>query len=279
MSLKNMHLGTKLKELCFRALRLIGVFALIYACMVFYLALTERQKAFPRAITHTEANAAIQGKAKQLTCKLEDGIVLNGWSIGNESDPVLLYFPDAEEDAAQFLAEVESVSSNQLVAFNYRGSGENKGKPSEENFELDANQIAQCAVQINGKAPQTLVGRGTGAILATKQALIYQKYGTKNLILLDPLFSIADAVSEKYRKLYPKFLVRADVSISQEELNNSEITPVIIIDRKQFEQRTLNSVQDMKKRDIQHRNGETLKNMLIKNVILSAFQGDSLTIN
>lgn len=230
--------------------------------MVFYLALTERQKAFPRAISHKEANAAIQGKAKTITCKLEDGIILNGWSIGNEGDPVLLYYPDAEEDAAQFLAEIENLSGVQLVAFNYRGSGENKGKPSEETFEQDASQIAQCAAQINGKAPSTMAGRGTGAILAAKQALVYQKYGTENLFLLDPLFSIADAISQKYRKLYPKFLVRANVGLSQEESSNLKITAVTIIDRKQFEERTLNSIQILKNNRLHQREGESLKNTL-----------------
>lgn len=279
MDLKNLHLGTKLKELGFRILRLVGVFALIYVSMVFYLALTERQKAFPRAITHKEANAAIQGKAKALTCKLEDGIILNGWSLGNDGAPALLYFPDAEEDAAQFLAEVETIPGYQLVAFNYRGSGENKGKPSEENFESDASQIAQCAAQINGQAPFVIAGRGTGAILATKQTLIYQNYGTKGLILLDPLFSIADAVSEKYRKLYPKFLVRSNVSLLQEELNNLKNEPTIIIDRKQFEQRTLRSVQSLKNPAILQRNGEPLKSTLQNALNSSGFQGNSMRTN
>ena len=105
-----------------RALRLAGGLLLIYASMVFYLALTERQNAYPRAITHNEAQAAIQKVSSTLTCTLEDGIALEGWSIGNAQDPSLLYYPDADEDAAQFLAEVQGIEGYNLVAFNYRGS-------------------------------------------------------------------------------------------------------------------------------------------------------------
>ena len=47
-----------------RALRLAGGLLLIYASMVFYLALTERQNAYPRAITHNEAQALFTGRTK-----------------------------------------------------------------------------------------------------------------------------------------------------------------------------------------------------------------------
>lgn len=273
--MKNMNLGSKLKELCFRALRLIGVFAVIYVSMVFYLALTERQKAFPRAITHKEANEAIQGKAKQLSCTLEDGVVLGGWSIGNENDPILLYYPDAEEDAAQFLAEIEGVPGVQLVSFNYRGSGENKGKPSEENFENDGKQIFDCSTQINRTIPAYIMGRGTGSILAVQQFSREKGMNKSQLILSDPIFSIADAVSQKYRKLYPKFLVRADVGVSQTSFESIKKTPIVILDRKQFERRTLDNIRIMKNKTIVNRNGESLSKTLQESLEFSGFKGDS----
>ncbi|MCQ2107867.1 MAG: alpha/beta hydrolase [Fibrobacter sp.] len=274
MDQKKSQFAPKIKEFCLRALRLVGVFVLIYVCMVFYLALTERQKAFPRAITHKEANEAIQGKAKKLTCTLEDGIILGGWSIGKENAPVLLYYPDAEEDAAQFLAEIEEIPGIQLVSFNYRGSGENKGKPSEENFENDGKQIFECAAQVNGATPSYVMGHGTGSILAAQQVSNKKYAQTIQLIFSDPIFSIADAVSQKYRKLYPKFLVRTDVSVQQNVLDNVKKTPIVILDRKQFEHRTLNNIRIIKNKTIVNRNGETLSSTLQKSLEFSAIKED-----
>ena len=225
----------KIKELAkgtlSRILRYTGILLLIYISMVFYLALTERRNAFPRAITHNEARTAIADKAKNINCTLDDGTVLEGFVVGNEQNNVLLYYPDADEDAAQFLAELDSLPGYAAATFNYRGSGNNKGTPSQETFESDAQMIYECASQINGNAPAIVAGRGTGAILATKQAK------TNNLILLiDPVLSIADAISDKYRILYPKFLVRADVKITPNNIPNIK-NVIILSDRARFSDR------------------------------------------
>lgn len=223
MDVKKKALGISL-----RLLRIAGALLLIYVSMVFYLALTERRNAFPRAITHKEAREAIAGKAKSISCTVQDGTVLEGWTLGNEGSATLLYFPDADEDAAQFLAEVQEMEGTALVAFNYRGSGENKGTPSSETFEQDARGILECASQVNGH-PAYLAGRGTGAILAANLS-----GKEKKLILIDPVTSIADAISGKYRLLYPKFLVRADVQISPETLDVARNHTFLLADRKMF---------------------------------------------
>ena len=227
MKIKELALGT-----LSRILRFAGILLIIYISMVFYLALTERRNAFPRAITHNEAREAIADKAKNISCTLEDGTVLEGFVIGNEQNSVLLYYPDADEDAAQFLAELDSLPGYAAVTFNYRGSGNNKGTPSQETFESDAQMIYECATQINGKTPQVVAGRGTGAILASKQA----KKSTTT-ILIDPVLSIAVAISDKYRILYPKFLVRADVEINVKDLSEAK-NAVILSDRARFRDRS-----------------------------------------
>ena len=226
----------KIKELAkgtlSRILRYAGILLLIYISMVFYLALTERRNAFPRAITHNEARAAIADKAKNIDCTLDDGTVLEGFVVGNEQNNVLLYYPDADEDAAQFLAELDSLPSYAAATFNYRGSGNNKGTPSQETFEPDAQMIYECASQINGRAPEIVAGRGTGAILATKQV---KKDNVA--LLIDPVLSIAVAISDKYRLLYPKFLVRADVKINVNDISSAQ-NVVILSDRARFKDRT-----------------------------------------
>ena len=221
-----------IKALALKLLRFAGILAVIYVSMVFYLALTERRNAYPRAIPHKEARAAIDGRAQGISCTLQDGTVLEGWKIGEAGTPTLLYYPDANEDAAQFLAELDSVPEITLVTFNYRGSGNNKGTPSEKTFSPDAREILECAIQVNGNHPQFIAGRGTGAILAFNNSNKQTK-----LILIDPVESIADALVYKYGFLYPKFLVRAGDAINTGK-NDPSIDQIgILLDRSQFSDR------------------------------------------
>ena len=210
------------------------------------------------SIYHKEANEAIQGKAKALTCILEDGTVLNGFTLGNENDPVMLYFPEADEDAAQFLAQVDSLPGTNIVAFNYRGSAQNKGTPSEDTFENDAKQITECAAQVNGHAPQTLVGRGMGAISAINQHTNHEQ-----IILIDPIFDIADAIHQKYGFLYPKFLIRTNFKVSTDKLKKAQNNTTVLFDKKQFEERTKAEYSKLEGAKFFVRNGESLQKVLI----------------
>ena len=247
-----------LRNTLFRVLRIAGILLVIYVSMVFYLALTERRNAFPRAIYHKEANEAIQGKARPLTCTLEDGVSLNGFSMGNESDPVLLYYPEADEDAAQFLAQVEKLPGIHIVTFNYRGSAQNKGTPSEENFESDAKQILECASQVNGNAPQYLAGRGMGAISAINQSRTGQ-----SIILIDPILDIADAISQKYKALYPKFLIRTQFKADANKL--SGLTNLsVIYDKKAAEQQTKAATAAIPAKMEFFRNGQSLATIFLQ---------------
>ncbi len=248
-----------LRNTLFRLLRFAGILLVIYVSMVFYLALTECRNAFPRAIYHKEANEAIQGKARSLTCTLEDGVALNGFSMGNENDPVLLYYPEADEDAAQFLAQVETLPGIHIVTFNYRGSAQNKGTPSEENFESDAKQIFECASQVNGNAPQYLAGRGMGAISA-----INQSNGHQDVILIDPILDIADAIAQKYKALYPKFLIRTQFKADSNKLSNPTARLSVIYDKKAAEQQTKAFVTAITHKKEYFRNGQTLALILLQ---------------
>lgn len=256
-----------LKNTLFRILRLAGILAVIYVSMVFYLALTERRNAFPRAIYHKEANEAIQNKTKQLTCTLDDGTILNGFSLGNETDPTLLYYPEADEDAAQFLAQLDSFPGVSVVTFNYRGSAQNKGTPSEETFAQDAAQIAECATQLNGHSPQILVGRGMGAIAAINQQSNY-----KQIILIDPITDIADAIHQKYGFLYPKFLVRTNFKADIDNLKCAQNNITVINDKKQHEDRTHLEYSKLKCGKLFVRNGESLKKLLFSALNGNLFQ-------
>lgn len=248
-----------LKNFAFKSLRFAGILVVIYMSMVFYLALTERRNAYPRAIPHKEARAAIEGRAQGISCTLQDGTVLEGWKMGGAGTPTLLYYPDADEDAAQFLAELDSISEITLITFNYRGSGNNKGTPSGENWGPDSREILECASQVNGKRPEFIVGRGTGAILAYNNSDRQTK-----LILIDPVETIAEALVYKYRFLYPEFLVRAKDSINTEENDPSIYQVGIMLDRAGFADRSKKSIQKLKGASVWNRDGASFRDVLIK---------------
>ena len=248
-----------IKALALKLLRFAGILAVIYVSMVFYLALTERRNAYPRAIPHKEARAAIDGRAQGISCTLQDGTVLEGWKIGEAGTPTLLYYPDANEDAAQFLAELDSVPEITLVTFNYRGSGNNKGTPSEKTFSPDAREILECAIQVNGNHPQFIAGRGTGAILAFNNSNKQTK-----LILIDPVESIADALVYKYGFLYPKFLVRAGDAINTGK-NGAPLDQIgIFLDRSQFSDRGHIFTQKFQGATVWKRDGGSFRAVLTK---------------
>ena len=263
----NSKIATFAKNAAFRLLRIAGALLLIYVSMVFYLALTERRNAFPRAITHKEANAAIEKTATPLTCTLDDGTALGGFSLGNNADPTLLYFPEADEDAAQFLAQVENIPGINIVTFNYRGSASNKGTPSEENFVSDARQILECATQVNGNRPQTLAGRGTGAILAAELA-----YKGAVLVFIDPIFDIADAISQKYRYLYPKFLVRTSTKADLNKLSSSENPIYVIYDKKSAETASRGAAASLSNKNEISRDGRNISTIILQVINKNLYQ-------
>ena len=256
-----------IKNLAAKLLRFVGILAVIYVSMVFYLALTERRNAYPRAIPHKEARAAIDGKAQGISCTLEDGTVLEGWKLGETGTPTLLYYPDADEDAAQFLAELDRIEGITLATFNYRGSGNNKGTPSGENWGGDSREILECATQVNGNRPEFIAGRGTGAILAFNNSDKQTR-----LILIDPVERISDALVYKYRFLYPMFLVRAKDSINTERNGPSIYQVGIMLDRAGFVDRSQKSIQKLKGATVWKRDGDSFRDILIK--ILNSYISD-----
>ena len=256
-----------IKNLAAKLLRFAGILAVIYVSMVFYLALTERRNAYPRAIPHKEARAAIEGRAQGISCTLEDGTILEGWKLGEPGTPTLLYYPDADEDATQFLAELDSIPGITLTTFNYRGSGNNKGTPSADNWSPDSKEILECASQVNAKRAEFIVGRGTVAILASNNSDKQTK-----LILIDPVESIAEALVYKYRFLYPKFLVRAKDAINTGGNDPSIYQIGIMLDRVQFADRSTKSIQKLKGATVWKRDGTSFRDILEK--ILRSYTPD-----
>ena len=202
--------------------RLVLALVMLYACVVFYFALSERRLAFPRAIPHKEARAALPKETSRISCEV-GGLELEGFALGDTALPTIFYLPDSDEDAAQFIAEASGVKHTRLLAFNYRGSGENKGKPSEETMLSDAFELSKCARALSKTV--IFAGRGTGAILAAKV-----REGNSPLLLIDPAESVAAKISGKYRIFFPQVLVRTKLGIEGSEFSVPAPT-LLLMDR------------------------------------------------
>ena len=168
---------------------------------------------------------------------------------------VLHRFSDMSFD----MPELDSLPGVTPVTFNYRGSGNNKGTPSEKTFSPDSKEILECATQVNGTAPKFIAGRGTGAILAFNNS-----NSQTRLILIDPVESIADALVYKYGFLYPKFLVRAGDAINTGK-NGLSIDQIgILLDRSQFSDRGHIFAQKFQGATVWKRDGGSFRAVLTK---------------
>ncbi len=188
-----------IKRFFFKTLRLAAVFALIYLCLLFYMAISERRYAFPRAQIDKASAESLEKYA--VLCRTEDDKKLQGWILGDSAPTTVLYFSDAGEDASTFLANAQKISGIRLVGFNYRGSAGSEGSPGEKFYESDIRSMARCA----GSSDPILLGHGTGAIAA------YNSFASglgKSAILVDPSESFGARLAERYRIFFPEFLSR-----------------------------------------------------------------------
>ncbi len=249
-----------LRDTSFKILRLLGIFAVLYAGIVVYLMLSERRVAFPRATADLKARTFIDASRHSAECRLQDGLVLHGWDIHPDAPHTLVYFPDQNEDAATFLAEMNPAESIRLIAFNYRGSGgDNSGTPSEKSFARDAEDILKCALSLSGSV--SLAGRGTGAIEAFNLAA---RPEVPRVILIDPVPSVAAAISDKYRVLFPRFLIRTQVHLQMIPGNLPQSVYIIEdrIEKRKFIEETKRFLGDFPVLSLR-RGGETLESVIL----------------
>ncbi len=205
-----------LKNILFKILRLIGIFALIYVCLLLYMVMSERRLAFPRAEIDDASESALRDNA--VLCHVENDKKLQGWILNDSLPTTALYFADRGEDAATFLANAKRISGFRLVTFNYRGSAGSEGTPGEKYYDSDIRAMVGCAHSND----LIFIGHGTGAIAA------YNSFASglgKGALLVDPAESFSSALSARYRIFFPKFLSRTHsrMIFSEEQSNPATV--------------------------------------------------------
>ena len=186
------------KKFLFKLLRFAGIIAIVYASLVFYLLLSERRLAFPRAESDTVAEKLLEKNA--VICHADDAL-LQGWILNDSLPETVLYFADGGEDAATFLSHAKKLNGFRFVAFNYRGSAGSEGRPAEKHYADDISAMIGCANAAN----PIFIGHGTGSIAAYNA--FADRLG-KAAILVDPAESFNATLSSRYRIFFPAFLGR-----------------------------------------------------------------------
>src|SRR5574344_2133841 len=228
----------------FRLLRILGILAIIYASMVFYLKLSERHIAYPRAIENKAARAMLPGGSER-SCALGDGIALQGWVLN--------------DSAAAFLAEVSSIKNVRLITFNYRGSAGNPGTPEAKYAAKDAHGIAECALASARGGAVVISGRGIGAAHALNEN---NTVHASQAILIDPAKSTAAEIHRKYGVFFPEFIAGKGVFI-REPISSPSRGIVILEDHRERSSLTAEVLRSLGNKAVyKERGGGTLADAL-----------------
>lgn len=151
------------------------------------------------------------GRVHEVAVQTRDSLTLRGWHIHpmgrvaacDKTDlaiarPVILYFPGNTGHRLFRRDELELLSSLNLdlIAFDYRGYGDNPGRPGESEIAEDAEAIWRYATEIRGLNPDQILlyGESLGGAIATRLAAACCESGTppRGLIVRSTFSTLAD---------------------------------------------------------------------------------------
>lgn len=172
-----------------------------------------------------------------------DGLQLNGW-IFNADQPApvadqngnrkaLLYFPGNAGHREYRISRLELLASlgRDVIIFDYRGYGDNPGKPTETDFQSDALSIWKHVTQTLGYQPHNIAlwGESLGGGVATDLAHQLSVLGEapERLVMQSTFSSLVDAAGVHYPWIPVSYLL-IDRYESDQKLSDVEC-PVLII--------------------------------------------------
>lgn len=132
------------------------------------------------------------------TVKTHDNLKLRAWY--HKGSPTLVYFHGNSGNAGSRYPNIKPFIDKGwgVLIVPYRGYGGNPGKPSEDDFYLDA-ELSLRLVHKSNKSCTVLFGRSLGSGVAT---YIARKYHAASLVLISPFTSVPDVAADYY-PIYP----------------------------------------------------------------------------
>ena len=171
-----------------------------------------------------------RGSGEEISLPTPDGLQLGGWHILpsslnaaaaadfdrclTEGRKVVLFFHGNGGHRGHRDLEYQLLTrlDVHVIAFDYRGYGENAGQPTEENFASDAREMWKYLNQTRHVAPERIIlyGESLGSGVATRLASELSAAGTPpgGLILISPFSSLIDAAGYHYPWLPVSWLLK-----------------------------------------------------------------------
>jgi uncharacterized protein len=192
--------------------RVVLIVVALYLCTVAAFVLVQRSLVYPALRTGplTAANHPVEGAdCIDVTAKTSDGLTLHGWHIRPAVEtsgdrPVVLMFHGNGGHRAQGLqaAGMFCALGAEVLLFDYRGYGENAGRPSEQGLRTDAQAMWDYATGRMGVPARQIVlyGESLGGGVAVRLAADLCQSGTRpaGLILCNTFTSLADVAAHRF---------------------------------------------------------------------------------
>ena len=182
-------------------------------------------------IYHPDRSERLSAGNSDITVRSHDGLELHGWlslagtSRGSDSvdgkqvlaagQPIVLFFPGNAGNRSDRGVQFDVIGSlnAHVLLVDYRGYGDNSGKPSEANFAKDARSIWNYLTQELDVRPQQVViyGESLGGGVATRLAseLCHEGIEPGGLII-QSTFSSLVAVAQVHFPVVPVSLLLVD---------------------------------------------------------------------
>lgn len=162
---------------------------------------------FPTPLS--EYQTANNGPFTAFEVKTNDGLSLRSWrSNGDPGKKTFIFFHGNAGNAADRMPMMETLlqAGHSVVLAEYRGYGDNPGKPSEDKLITDAHGLMDEIIK-QGVNEQDIIlmGRSLGTGVAT---FLATEYEVAALVLISPYSSLPDVAAEHYPYFPVSLLMR-----------------------------------------------------------------------
>ncbi len=194
----------QIKNMIFRTIRLV---VLLYVSICVYLYFFQESIIFPQQ----DLNFYARDSYRQYEIDVDHyGINLHGWLYENKgvtNNNALIYYGGNAEEVSHLLLEVDRLSVRYILLLNYRGFGESKGDPGEQELISDALFVFDYLMDLKGIDAKNiyLLGRSLGSGIAVHVA---SKRLVGGVILVTPFDSLLNTAKEQYPFIPMDLLIR-----------------------------------------------------------------------
>ncbi|NNG17762.1 MAG: prolyl oligopeptidase family serine peptidase [Gemmatimonadales bacterium] len=201
-------------------LRAVAYLAILYLAIALFLWVSQSRLIFFAPKGAVPDPGAFGFTGSRVAVETADGVTLHGWYLSPEGPtgsareapaPALIWFYGNAENLA-FLAPLIGTlrpPGHAMLVLDYRGYGQNGGRPNEDGLYRDADAAWEYLAGRPEIDPHRIAvfGRSLGSV----PALYLADTRPVAAVILDSPFTTARAMARVHYRLFPSFLVRYDM--------------------------------------------------------------------